>query len=505
MNDLETVVTRSRDDFLWYAKHLLKIRPKAGGIIPFTLNKAQAYVHERLEAQLRETGRVRAIIPKARQEGMSTYIEGRFYHKVCFNPGFRAFVLTHEAEATSNLFDMVARFHENVPEPFRPKVTADNAKELGFDTDSGYKVGTAGNKQTGRGSTIQLFHASEAAFWPNDEDIAAGALQAVPELPNTEIIIESTGNGIGNLFYNMCMDALKGDSEYELLFVPWNWMEEYTRTPPPDWRMTDEQKRYAVKYGLSNGQMYWRQLKMKELGSEAKFKQEYPIELIECFQTTDGDSFIKPEEVTDAMHNILEYVDAHAPITIGVDPARFGDDRTAIVYRAGRKFWEYETIRGQDTMEIAGRVAVIIRELNPDAVFIDEVGLGAGVYDRLREIVQDKSIVKGVNAGSRPIDAKYYNKRAEMWAEMKDWLAGDVDIVNDDEIMMDLTTPGYSYDSNGRLKLEKKEDIKKRGRKSPDIGDALALTFALPVKKKQPKFAEPMINNSRSNGRSMLL
>lgn len=493
------ILLRSSKDFPWCAENLLKIRPKAGGLVPFKLNYAQRYVHECLEDQLRRTGKVRALIPKARQEGISTYIEGRFYHKVITNFGKKAFVLTHESEATSNLFEMVSRFHENLLPELKPSLVADNAREMSFNTDSGYKVGTAGNKQTGRGSTIQYFHASEVAFWPNDEDIAAGALQAVPDMDGTEVILESTGNGIGNLFYNMCQDAVKGIGEYEVIFVPWFWMEEYTT--PELVKLTEDEKRYQIKYTLTDGQMAWRRKKIQQLG-EVKFKQEYPAELIECFQTTDGESYIPAETVLDAQKNVIEKVDPYSPIVMGVDPARFGEDRTAIVYRAGRKMWHYETMQSMDTMEIAGLVLTRMREVEADAVFIDVVGLGAGVYDRLIELVGN-DVVKSANAASKPLNReRYFNKRAEMWGEMKDWLEDEVDIPDDAEIMLDLTAPGYTYHSDGSLKLEKKEDMKKRGRKSPDIADALALTFAQPVKKLGPRYVE---DGYVQRERSMLL
>ena len=106
---------RLKDDFPHYAAKCLKIRPKKGGLIPFVLNRVQLHIHEALERQLAETGRVRALILKARQPGCSTYIEGRAYWKVTHRTGVRAFILTHKQEATDNLFGMADRFHTNCP------------------------------------------------------------------------------------------------------------------------------------------------------------------------------------------------------------------------------------------------------------------------------------------------------------------------------------------------------------------------------------------------------
>jgi len=159
---------RLRDDFDFYARNCLYIRSKSGEVKNFQMNRAQRYVHACLERQREETGKVRAIILKGRQQGVSTYTEARFYWKVTHKAGVRAYILTHENEATANLFEMAETYHKNAPEFVKPSTGAANAKELHFDVlGSGYKVGTAGNKSVGRGSTIQYFHGSEVGYWPN--------------------------------------------------------------------------------------------------------------------------------------------------------------------------------------------------------------------------------------------------------------------------------------------------------------------------------------------------
>ena len=133
-------------------------------------------------------------------------------------------------------------------------------------------------------------------------------------------------------------------------------------------------------------------------------------------------------------------------------------------------------------MEVAGMVARIIVKEEPARVFVDVGGLGAGVVDRLRELGYGNR-VEAVNFGSKALDPdKYKNKRAECWSLMNDWLRElPVSIPDDDSLHADLMAPGYKYDSNSRLQLEDKDDIKRRGLASPDEADALALTFASPV------------------------
>ncbi len=472
---------RLKTDFEYYASRCLKIRTKSGKIEPFQLNKAQQHIHEKLEEQRRKTGKVRALVLKGRQQGVSTYIEGRYYQKTTHRKGVRTFILTHEQEATNNLFEMANRYHEYCPPLVKPHTAASNAKELMFDRlDSGYKVGTAGNKGTGRSSTIQYFHGSEVAYWPNADEHAAGVLQAVPDQPDTEVILESTANGIGNLYHRMWQDAEAGMSEYIAVFVPWFWQDEYRKPVPEGFRLTPEESDYQTAYSLDTAQMVWRRAKIAELnGDENLFRKEYPATPAEAFQTSGDNSYIAPQTVLKARK---AKANEYGSLVVGVDPARFGEDRTAIIRRKGRRAYGGEAHTKKDTMEVAGIVVRIINEEKPAKVFIDVVGLGAGVYDRLREMGYGDRIM-GVNSGEKPMNGeKYTNKRAEMWGLMREWLEDQpAQIPDDDELHADLTGPQYSYDSNNRLRLEKKEDMKKRGLRSPDKGDALALTFAFPV------------------------
>jgi hypothetical protein len=179
------------------------------------------------------------------------------------------------------------------------------------------------------------------------------------------------------------------------------------------------------------------------------------------------------------------------PFILGVDVARFGDDQSVIVRRKGRdaRTWPPLKFRGIDTMQLAARILELWhapRE-RPDAIFIDEGGVGGGVVDRCRQLGLP---VTGVNFGAgsdRMVlgelgasGERYANKRAEMWGSLRAWLARAA-IPNDPELVADLTGLEYGYNSDNEIQLERKEDMKKRGLASPDVADALALTFAYPV------------------------
>src|SRR5690606_2093870 len=195
-------------------KNFFNIRSISGRVESFVYNRAQEYLHQGLEAQKEATGRVRAIVLKGRQQGCSTYVQARDFFTVSTRRGKKAFILTHEAEATKNLFDITKRYLDEMPAGLVPVPDTSSAKELKFNTlNSSYAVGTAGNKSVGRSQTIQLFHGSEVAYWPHAEDHAKGILQAVPNEPGTEIILESTANGIGNYFYNLWCAAESGASD----------------------------------------------------------------------------------------------------------------------------------------------------------------------------------------------------------------------------------------------------------------------------------------------------
>jgi len=201
------------------------------------------------------------------------------------------------------------------------------------------------------------------------------------------------------------------------------------------------------------------------------------VEVYGQFPSEGDDQFIGVNLVDDAMAR-PKYKDASAPITIGVDPARFGSDATVIAVRQGRDIIALKRHRGADTMEVVGHVIEAIEEYKPALVCIDEGGLGAGVVDRLKE---QRYKVRGVNFGNKAAkQIMYGNKRAEIWAAMRDWLK-DASLPQDRFLKTDLIGPRTKPDSKGTIFLESKKDMKARGLASPDAADAIALTFAFPV------------------------
>ena len=481
---------RLKDDFEFYAPRCLRIRTKEGAVKPFHLNQAQRYIHERLEQQKRELGYIRAIILKGRQQGCSTYVEGRFVWRTTHRIGCQAFILTHEDDATKNLFQMAKRYYEHLPDQVKPAINASNDKSLNFGKlDSGYRIGTAGNKSVGRSMTNQLFHGSEVAFWPNAAEHAKGILQTVPVSGETEVIYESTANGLGNFFHQQWKMAESGQSEFIAIFVPWFWQTEYRKPIPKDFHRSDDEQALAEQFDLDDEQLQWRRDKIVELSADGQdgnkaFKQEYPCTAAEAFQVTGGDGLITSDVVMAARKRD---VDPGNTFYVGVDPSR-GGDRFAVMRRAGRKAWGYEKRTGSECDTLGKNVAYLKKILDtpdpvtgkvPDVMAIDSGG-GADIVDRLHELGYEDRVF-AVSFGSTPLDPeKYPNKRCEMWGEMNVWLRDEnlpPQIPDDDEVQADLCASPYERDSNDRIRLWKKERIIKDFGFSPDAADALGLTF----------------------------
>jgi hypothetical protein len=295
-------------------------------------------------------------------------------------------------------------------------------------------------------------------------------------------VLESTANGIGNVFHQMWQLAEAGESDFQAIFTPWFWSLEYTADVPKGFSFSVEDREYQRLHGVTDGQLYWRRQKINTdfRGDELLFQQEYPATAAEAFINAGANPFIAVQLVLRARKALV--IDPRGARVLGVDPARYGGARTGMVWRQGRKVYKASAISGLSTMQVVGLVAREITGGHVDKVFVDVVGLGAGVVDRLHELGY-QNIVVPVNAGAKATEPdRYLNKRAEMWDGMRIWFEDEpCQIVDSDEMQADIVAPEHHYQSTQRLVIESKEDMEKRQVRSPDLGDALALTFAFPV------------------------
>lgn len=204
------------------------------------------------------------------------------------------------------------------------------------------------------------------------------------------------------------------------------------------------------------------------------------------FPRAGSNQFIGSDVVDSCKNYKAEGYEGLAKI-IGVDVARFGEDQSVIITRQGRKVNAPVKYRGLDTMALASKVVEKIDEYKPDAIFIDGVGVGAGVVDRVKQLRPSANIIE-VNAGQTANDSsKYFNKRAEMWGLTRDYLKAGADLPDDIELLEELQTPEYGFSPKQQIQIEKKDDMKARGLSSPDVADALCLTFAETIIKDEAK------------------
>jgi hypothetical protein len=215
---------------------------------------------------------------------------------------------------------------------------------------------------------------------------------------------------------------------------------------------------------------------------ERAFSREFLCD----FAAGGEDQLISLGEVEKASRRTIKEEDIKASSRVlGVDPARFGDDKTIVTLRQGLKAFEPWVYQGLDNMEVAGVVARIIEEHQPDAVFVD-AGAGAGIIDRLRQLGYD--VIEVPFSGRAGRDDLFVNKRAEMWWAMKEWIHSGGVIPDNIALKQELATPTYKYTQQGKRQLESKDQIKERLMgASPDRADALALTFAHPVARRRER------------------
>jgi hypothetical protein len=285
-----------------YIESCLKIKTKSGTVVPFRLNDAQRKLYAVAKRQQDAGKPVRLIILKARQLGFSTLTEGLIFHSCATRENVNALIVAHREDATANLFRMSKLFYDELPKPVKPMLRASNAQELVFENPSKLRsereakpglrsrirCATAGGRGIGRSDTLQCVHLSEYAFWPDGADgkasTLAGILQAVPSMPGTMVVIESTANGFED-FKERWDAAVAGENDFEPVFFAWFENPEYAMPVVPGTEWTPEERELRDAYQLSDEQLQWRRWCIANNcgGSLDMFRQEYPASPGEAF------------------------------------------------------------------------------------------------------------------------------------------------------------------------------------------------------------------------------
>ena len=285
-----------------YIESCLKIKTKSGTVVPFRLNNAQRKLYAVAKRQQDAGKPVRLIILKARQLGFSTLTEGLIFHACATRRNVNALIVAHREDATANLFRMSKLFYDELPAPVKPMLRASNAQELVFENPSKLRserearpglrsrirCATAGGRGIGRSDTLQCVHLSEYAFWPDGADgkasTLAGILQAVPSLPGTMVVIESTANGFED-FKERWDAAVAGENDFEPVFFAWFENPDYSMPVVPGTEWTPEERDLKAAYQLTDEQLQWRRWCIANNcgGSLDMFRQEYPASPGEAF------------------------------------------------------------------------------------------------------------------------------------------------------------------------------------------------------------------------------
>ena len=433
--------------------------------IPFILNPTQ----RKLDLGL---GR-RNFITKARQEGVTSYILARFNVACMTKKNTRAVVISHERESTERMLDTVHGFIDNIRGP-KPVIENSSKSEITFPrTNSMFYIGTAGAKAFGRGDTITHFHGSEVAFWENPQVLLHGALQAVPDLGDNEVYLESTGNGAGTWFHQQVMQADRGNTAYKLHFFNWTDFPEYNWPVTPeqaqiilsDLREEYEEPELVHEHGLTAGQILFRRNKLASPGMDfdlTLFKQEYPLTLDECFRATGSSFFSKVKLISTQYwkearphYRKLE----HHPVSgfhyaLGADTsAGVGKDSSVIeviCFETNEQVAEYTNKRISPEV-LANEIATIGKEFNNAYVVVESNNHGVVTLDNLRKMYSLADLHR-----DRPQNNNLVNMGYRTSARSKPYVCGDLRtrlaqglVIHSDLLRNELLT--FIEDENGKL------------------------------------------------------
>jgi phage terminase large subunit len=396
-----------------------------------------------------------------------------FYPGVVVGFGSRKESYVDDLNNPSSLFWKVRSFVGLLPQELQP-AGWNEAKHAPFmliiNPENGSVIVGESGDNIGRGARTSIYIVDEAAFLEHADAIDA----ALSQTSNCKIFV-STPNGAGNPFYRK-----RHSGKFPVFTFDWHddprkdqaWYEKQCETLDPNVVAAEIDRNYEG--SVTNAFI--------------------PADLVIAAQAK-GPADIKPV----------------GGLRVGVDVARFGDDKTVISFRRGRVLLKQVVLAKLDVVQVAGRTKSEIAAYaeQPEQIAVDTIGIGAGVADMLRAWYPDvhdprtgarHETVVDVNAAVRMSNGTDYNMRAFMWREMREWLKS-ASLPVDQDLKTDLTALRYLF-KGGELLLEAKDDAKRRGVKSPDRGDSIALTFAVPtiVRKTSLRTAPSFKQSDRAMG-----
>ena len=499
--ELRTVLEADLQDFSRAATY---IRDKNGLLPRLHFNRAQREIHAAVRRSVDKTGLVRVCVLKARQQGSSTYFAARlFWRALLASTGLRAMCFAHTDEASLKLAGMVRTMYDQVPPEARGSASTLNSHEISYGANQvQFFTGGRSASNRGRGSTLDIAWLSEVCFMESAGDLLESVVQAsLSRGSQTEAWIESTARGgpVGP-WHSFWISSQQGVSGFEPVFLPWYWTDEYRERPPYGFELSREARTadmpseydYAQMHELDAEQMTFRRMKVEGMSAmgangELAFAWEYPATADEAFLGGTSDSFIEPATVDAARRREIGVFELRSlPTLWGIDPAPpHGASATGWIKRRGPVAYDLERIRGLNLDELVVRIATAFLEEQPTRLYIDgSESYGQVLGHRLQSYAGIGQRVVLVQFGGRADSPdRFANKRAEMWYRMAQWLRGDVSIPDEvpqaagPTLLSELLGPRLK-NTELRIQLESKDQMRMRGVPSPDGADALAMTFA---------------------------
>lgn len=307
------------DDFELFAKNFIYITDNNNDVIPFEINDAQKEINK-----LMKDNRF-IVVGKARQSGISTFVLGRALWRALTNENENILIVSYKSDSAKALFDKLKQMNDMLPrERYKgifPTVKRDNRGELLFSNGSKISSVTAGSKSVGRGSTYTYIHLSEFAFYQNQESQLLSVEQSLAKGSISQLTIETTSNGTGNHFFKLYTQAMKGESKYVPVFIPFyhklykkqfkfdheEAMEWYKATNKGK-RMSredlDDEEMVLFEAGANLNMLAWRRWKILDMESEEQFYQEYPADPMQSFIST-GKRVFDQSKVLKRMGHVL--------------------------------------------------------------------------------------------------------------------------------------------------------------------------------------------------------
>ena len=382
----------------------------------------------------------KVVLLKSRDIGAST-VAVLYYTADTIINGGDFLIASYKKESAAFLYENVKVFIKNLPDVLKP------VTELIEDTKHGLIIKSSGahikavemSPKVGRSFRAIRILASEVAHWKEPRKSWVALTGAGTK--GVKICVESTPN-----------PAPEGELFEEIYTNPEYYSCEY------DWRVSPEHDEE------------WERKRRSEL-TDKEFAIEYECDLT---KSSEGNNVIPISWVDGAITRIMK---PEGEIVFGVDVARYGDDESVVVIRQGPKVLDIKTFRKIDTMEYAGRIKDLAEKYSPSKIIVDVIGVGSGVYDRLRE--QELPAVEFNSSEKAEDSERFANKRAESYFGLRErFKDGDIDIPNDRILRQQLTRQTYKFNSRGQIQIQSKEEIKKKYGWSPDRADALMMAFA---------------------------